>query len=207
LKRITRKDIENKLNNLGWTLPQGVAYKGMLYVHAVKCSKCGWVQDKRLDNLIYRKEKCTHCMANKEAKNDILGEVFEDLKNVTTDLITTVIERITTAINNRSSDITQAESSVEFRRLLQKLISKIGFNVYQRKLTSKEWFDLSHNLAEEVMREVAWDKNEFDKWEEQYLDILGEQPNKQGQDILPLVIPLGLHKQVIDKIRIRVIQT
>lgn len=94
----------------------------------------------------------------------------------------------------------------ELKRVFQKYISKIGFSQKNRKLLSDEWFELSHQLAEELMTEIAKDRAEFEKWERLYIEILQEHPKKQGQDILPIVIPRDRHLKMVEKITIKFVK-
>jgi hypothetical protein len=159
--------------------------------------KCGWIAEKRLDNLIYRKEQCPVCGAG--VFEETLAGQLSDLMNMLTGFRAEIFARLTSG-GNVKADTTSLKS------LYRRYIAKKGVKVHGRKMMSDEWFALSHILSEELMREVASNRSEFEKWEEFYSDLLSDHPTKQGQDILPAVIPATKHRELTDAIAKRLVK-
>lgn len=198
----TKKQIEARLNPLGWTLKS--KYKGMVAIHTVQCTSCGCKSEKRLHNLIYKEQKCSMC-SNTDI--ELILEKIEKLQQAMGQLPTVnnfveAIEKFLTVTKGKRKETKRTE----LKRVFQKYISKIGFSQKNRKLLSDEWFELSHQLAEELMTEIAKDRAEFEKWERLYIEILQEHPKKQGQDILPIVIPRDRHLKMVEKITIKFVK-
>lgn len=210
MKPFRKEQVNKKLKPLGWEIPEGINYKGMLENHAVRCVKCGWVQEKRLDNLIYREEQCPCCgngvfegtiqselQKLTEAVNTLKVEVLDSFK------MFELMDIISSVGMKKSQDDIQTK---DLKALFRKYIAKKGFIMYGRKMMSDEWHKLSHELSEELMIELADSEEQFDSWEAFYIDILSEHPTKQGQDILFVVIPRQLHNQLRDEISKRLVK-
>lgn len=198
-KKFRKDQVNEKLRPLGWEIPKGIQYKGMLHNHAVRCLKCGWIQEKRLDNLIYRKEQCPMCGNGvfEETLQGSMDELHDTLKTLGAEILD-----LLKAFDHKEKGIPQNDLKALFRRY----IAKKGVQLYGRKMMSDEWYDLSHNLSEELMLELATSQEEFDEWEDFYTDLLNEFPTKQGQDILFAVIPPKRYSELGDAITKRLVK-
>jgi len=222
MRKFTKKEINSKLKTVGWRLAPKVQYRGMLEVHKVTCTNCETTAFKRLDNLLYREEHCDSCFKpvkkgfrpntppKKKAVNSVeisstdsrLDTVIVKLDKIT-DLLTKLIK------NNVKPEPVQKQplkGTSGIKSIFVSYIVKAGFKKYGRKMQSDEWFKLSHELSEQLIKSVAWDAEEEKKLTQQYVDILTAHPTKQGQDILPAVIPVSQHKELSDKIKVRLVK-
>ncbi len=200
-KPFKKEQINKKLKKINWEIPQGIPYTGMLNNHPVRCTKCGWVQYKRLDNLIYRQEECPNC-GQGVFDETLLGAVEklkEELNGLKAEIVEVLEKLLTTtpATKQNTSDL---------KALYRRYIAKKGMKMKGRKLMSDEWHKLSHDLSEQLMLEIATDQTEFKKWESIYTDLLSDHPTKQGQDILIAVIPTSRHKDLRDIIAKRMVK-
>mgnify|MGYP001341650913 CR=1 FL=1 len=198
MKPFKKEQVNNKLKPLGWEIPEGIPYKGMLENHAVKCVKCGWIQEKRLDNLIYRKEQCPAC-GNGVFDETILAEI-QQLKDAFNKFKFEVLDALKLIREDKSTN------TDDLKMLFKRYIAKKGLVMYGRRMTSDEWHVLSHELSEELMLSLAESEEQFKKWESFYIDLLSDHPLKQGQDILFAVIPQRLHGQLRDEISKRLVK-
>lgn len=198
-KKFRKDQVNEKLKPLGWEIPKGIKYKGMLENHAVRCLKCGWVQEKRLDNLIYRKEQCPNCGDGvfEETLQGSIDDLHEALKTLGAEILD-----LLKTFDHKEKGVPNNDLKALFRRY----IAKKGFKLKGRKLMSDEWFDLSHELSEELMLELARSQKQFKEWEDFYTELLAEFPTKQGQDILLVVIPVNKHKELGDAIAKRLVK-
>lgn len=197
MKPFKKEQVNQKLKPLGWEIPEGIKYKGMLGNHAVKCIKCGYIQEKRLDNLIYRQEQCPMCGDGifEETLQGHLIELKEAINELKMELLNSLVK------SNKDETNTN-----DLKALFRRYIAKKGFKMQGRKLMSDEWHKLSHQLAEQLMLEVSTSAKEFEKWEEQYTSILSEKVTQQGQDVLLSVIPDSKHGQLRDALAKRMVK-
>ena len=202
MNKFRKEQVNKKLKPLGWEIPKGIPYEGMLDNHPVRCTKCGWVQYKRLDNLIYRQEECPQC--GQGVFDDTMLDAVQRLQEAVNGLKAEFLVAISNLSNVEPVEVKQATS--DLKGLFRRYIAKKGMKLKGRKLMSDEWHKLSHELAEHVMWEIADDQAEFDKWESFYTDLLADHPTKQGQDILLAVIPTSKHDALRDEIAKRMVK-
>lgn len=92
------------------------------------------------------------------------------------------------------------------KALFRRYIAKKGVKIHGRKMMSDEWYRLSHELSEELMMEIADNEAQFKTWEAFYVELMNDHNTKQGQDILPVVIPKDKHQELVDAISKRMVK-
>lgn len=187
--KLTRETVQSRLREYGWEIPEGVKYRGANEVHTVQCTECGYITEKILHNVVYRKECCPkdHSVVKGPKKDkepsvdnrkvaatvkELLAPIVKQLEEQT-DLI------INTAINR--------EGLIEkFNKLYSSTVSRKGYIRFNRQMTTDEWYNMSDLVALELIHRL--DPEGTSKLVDNYRYHRGKNPQVKPEKVLLMIM-------------------
>ena len=154
--RLSRETVQERLREYGWEIPENIKYRGANEVHTVRCTCCGYLTEKILHNVVYRQETCpnvalhnalastqplvvdripagTFQLDTTEINNNI-NKTVEQAVNAIRELVAEQQELILSTAINREDLIEK------FNKLYAGTVSRKGYLLYGRQMTTDEWF-------------------------------------------------------------------
>lgn len=151
---LDRETVQERIGEYGWEIPAGIKYRGVNEVHTVRCTSCGHITEKVLNNIVYRGEVCTvphePCLSPADTITagvapDFLKEAIKTEIKPLMDMLEKQQETILNTAIQRDDLITK------FNKLLAGTISRKGYLTYNRQMTTEEWFEISDTIARDLV--------------------------------------------------------
>lgn len=160
-KRLTREELNDRLAELNWELPDGVTYRGAERSHVLRCTVCGNLTEKWLPNVLHRKEQCCTVVpehlckpvAIKSCESTTENIDYKKIKSVVRDAVESVVLEAVAEIKEVvvGTAVNRDDLISKFIDLYGKTVSRKGFIMYDRKMSDYEWWDMSERTALELI--------------------------------------------------------
>lgn len=168
--RLSRETVQERLREYGWEIPENIKYRGANEVHTVRCTCCGYLTEKILHNVVYRQETCPNvALHNALAStqplvvdripagifqldtteiNNNINKTVEQAVNAIRELVAEQQELILSTAINREDLIEK------FNKLYAGTVSRKGYLLYGRQMTTDEWFVNSDVIARDLIQRL-----------------------------------------------------
>ena len=165
--RLTRDTVQDRLREFGWEIPENIKYRGANEVHTVRCTCCGYLTEKILHNVVYRKETCPNKMlhaklmgstplttvsvagntgvVSTEEINKLINKSMTSAVNAIKEMVAEQQELILTTAINREDLIEK------FNKLYAGTVSRKGYLKYSRQMNAVEWSENSDIIARDLI--------------------------------------------------------
>ena len=154
---LSRETVQERLNQLGWEIPEGVKYRGTTKTHTIRCLTCGYVTEKIIHNVVYNGDVCPMATAHNKPKTTPADT--EAIKEHINNAVNTAVAPLKQLLEEQQEVILSTAMGREdliskFVKTFNGTVARKGFVRYNREMTTIEWFEMSDIVATNIINMI-----------------------------------------------------